>query len=104
MNEKGNIIIFILIAFAVILLIPPLVLHLFPPASLLFKLLMIFIIFSTVRGYIGDGVLTWVISGILIYFLVFKYTDITASLYVFQLLLAVGFGSVIMWGVGTRMR
>lgn len=104
MNEKGQLIIFILIAFAFILLLPPLILHLFPFADILFKILMIFIIFSTVRGYIGDGVITWAISGILIYFLVFKYTDITASLYVFQLLLAVGFGSVIMWGVGTRAR
>ncbi len=98
LNQKGNLIIFLIIAFAVVLLLPPLILHLFPPANILFKILMVFIIFSIVRGYIGDGIMTWIISGILIYFLVFRYPDITASLWVFQTLLAVGFGSVIMWG------
>lgn len=104
MNSKGNVIIFILIAFAVILLLPPIIIEIVPAAKYLFALIMIFVIFSTVRGYLGDGVLTWVISGILIYFLVFKYLLVTASLWVFQILLAVGFGSVIMWGVGTRFR
>jgi len=104
MNSQGNVIIFILIAFACILLLPPLIITLVPAAKYLFALIMIFVIFSTVRAYLGDGILTWVISGILIYFLVFKYLMITASLWVFQILLAVGFGSVIMWGVGTRFR
>ena len=104
MNEKGNIIIFLLIAFAFVLLLPPIILHAFPPAAWLFKIMMVFIIFATVRGYLGDGPLTWIISGVLIYFLVFKYTDITASLWVFQLLLAFGFGSVIIWGIGSRLR
>jgi len=104
MNSNGNVIIFILIAFAVVLLLPPLIITVFPPAKYLFALIMVFILFSTVRGYLGDGVLTYVISGILIYFLVFKYLMVTSSLWVFQILLGVGFGSVIMWGVGTRFR
>ena len=104
MNQKGNIIIFLLIAFAVVLLLPPLLITVFPPAKYLFALIMIFVIYSTVRGYLGDGILTLLISGILVYFLVFKYLLITSSLWVFQILLAVGFGSVIMWGIGSRFR
>lgn len=104
MNSKGNVLIFIMIAFAAVLFLPPMIMVIFPPAKYLFALIMVFIIFSTVRGYLGDGILTYVLSGILIYFLVFKYLLITSSLWVFQILLGVGFGSVIMWGVGTRFR
>ncbi|MBI2597607.1 MAG: hypothetical protein HYW50_00235, partial [Candidatus Diapherotrites archaeon] len=39
-----------------------------------------------------------------VYFLVFKYFEIALSLYVFQLLLGLQFLSVIIWGVGTRLR
>ena len=96
MNSQGNVLIFILIAFAVVLLIPPVIITIFPPAKYLFALIMVFMVFSTVRAYLGDGIPTWIISGILIYFLVFKYLLVTSSLWVFQILLGVGFGSVIM--------
>ncbi|MDO8648047.1 MAG: hypothetical protein Q7R70_06585 [Candidatus Diapherotrites archaeon] len=104
MNSKGNVIIFILIAFAAVLLLPPLIITVFPAAKYLFALIMVFIIWSTVRGYLGDGILTYLFTGILIYFLVIKWLTVTSSLFVFQILLGVGFGSVIMWGVGTRFR
>ena len=104
MDSKGNVIIFILIAFAIVLLLPPLIITAFPAAKYLFALIMVFVIWSTIRGYLGDGLLTYVFTGVLIYFLVFKWLLITSSLFVFQILLGVGFGSVIMWGVGTRFR
>ncbi len=104
MNQSGNVVVFILIGFAIILLLPPLILYLVPAADILFRIIAVFIIFSTVRGYIGDGTITYIISAILIYFLVFKYAYIFASVYVFQMLLAVSFTSVIIWGIGTRMK
>ncbi|MFH0714534.1 MAG: hypothetical protein V1847_02545 [Candidatus Diapherotrites archaeon] len=104
MNESGNVIVFILLGFAAILVLPPLILYLFPAADILFRIIAIFVIFSTVRGYIGDGAITYIISAILIYFLVFKYSSIFASVYVFQMLLSVSFTSVLVWGIGTRMR
>lgn len=104
LNEKGNIIVFIFIGFIIIALLPPIIMHFVPAAGLLFQILMIFIIYSTVRGYMGQGKMSIVVSAILIYFLVFKYRDITASLWVFQLMLGIQFISVIVWGIGTRLK
>lgn len=104
MNEKGNVLIFIFLGFIAIALLPPIIMHFVPAAGLLFQILMIFIIYSTVRGYLGQGKMSVIISAVLIYFLVFKYRDITASLWVFQLLLGIQFISVIVWGIGTRIK
>jgi hypothetical protein len=87
-----------------ILIIPPIILAVFPPAKILFQILMIFIIYSIVRGYLGGGPLTLIISAVLIYLMVFKYTYIFASLYIFQTLLGVQFMSVTIWSLGTLFR
>lgn len=104
MGERGNVVLFIILGFVGILILPPLIMYLFPEAKLIFQLLMVFIIYSTVRGYLGAGTLTLVVSAVLIYFLAFKYIEITASLWVFQFLLMFGFTSVVVWGIGTRMK
>ena len=104
MDNKGNIILIILAAILGIMLLPPLVMAIWPPAKLLFQIMMIFMIYSIVRGYLGAGPLTIIISGILIWIMVFKYTAILASLWAFQMLLGVQFFSIIIWGVGTQLR
>lgn len=104
MDNKGNIILIIIAAIIGIMLLPPLVMAIWPPAKLLFQIMMIFMIYSLVRGYLGAGPLTIIISGILIWIMVFKYTAILASLWVFQMLLGVQFFSIIIWGVGTQLR
>jgi len=48
--------------------------------------------------------LSLLISVILIYFLVFKYIEITASAYVLMTLIGVGFGSVVIWGLAQVAR
>lgn len=107
MNQSGNILVtigLILAAFVGIALLPPLIMKMFPLADLLFRIVMVFLIFSIVRGYLGEGIMTWVISGVLIYFLVIKYAYFTASVYVLQILLGVGFASVIIFGLGMPRR
>ncbi len=104
MNERGNLLVFLVIGFLAIALIPPIILAVFPPAKLLFQAIMIFVLYSMVRGYMGSGVLTIIITAILVWLLVFKYTYIFASVYVMQMLLMVGFTSVIMWGIGTSVK
>lgn len=94
----------IIIGFLVVLILPPIILAIFPYAKLLFQIAMIFMIYVNVKTFIGEGPMSLIISGILIYFLVFKYTAITASLWVFQLLLGLQFFSVIIWGIATQMR
>jgi len=103
MNERGNVVILIVIGLLVVAILPPIIFYAFPPAALVFQLISIFIIYATVRGYLGPGVLTIAISAILIYYLVFKYFYLYSALFMFQLLLGMGFLSVIVWGIGTRL-
>ena len=104
MNEKGNLILIILISFIVIALIPIFFVKFFTIGRLLTQVIMIFIIYAMVRGYLGPGPLSILISVILIYFLVFKYIEITASAYVLMTLIGVGFGSVVIWGLAQVAR
>ena len=86
-------------------LIPPVIMLFFPIANLFMRILLSFTIFTTVRGYLGDGAITIIISAILVYLLVIKWGYITASLYVFfYVLMLFNFLSVIIWGLSTTVR
>jgi hypothetical protein len=104
MNQSGNLVIFVLLGFVAILIVPPLVFWLFPVAGIVFQLIAIFMIYATVRGYLGNSIISIVVSAIFIYFLVFKYRDVFASVWFLTTLLTFGFGSVVMWGIGTKTR
>ncbi|HLC92101.1 MAG TPA: hypothetical protein VJH23_00135 [archaeon] len=104
MNQKGHIILIIIAAFIVLAIIPVVITSVFWPAKILMQIIMIFTLYTTVRGFLGSGTPTLVISAILIYFMVFKYFEIFLSLYILQLLLGLQFLSVIIWGLGTTMR
>ncbi len=104
MNGRGHIIVFILIGFVVLALLPVLITTLFWPAKVLMQIIMIFVLYTTVRGFLGPGNLSLIVSAVLIYFMVFKWFEIFLSLYILQLLLGLGFLSTIVWGIGTTMR
>ena len=104
MNESGNLIIFVLVGFLAILVLPPIIFYFFPVAGILFQILAVFMIYATVRGYLGNNIVAIIVSAIFIYFLVFKYRDVFASVWFITTLLTFGFGSVVMWGIGTRIR
>ncbi|HZX34199.1 MAG TPA: hypothetical protein VFF09_02345 [archaeon] len=104
MNEKGNILFIIIGAFLVLALIPVLITTFFWPAKILMQIIMIFVVYTTVRGLMGSGNLTIIISAILIYFMVFKWFEVFLSLYILQLLLGLQFLSVVIWGIGTNLR
>ncbi len=97
MNDRGFILIilgvFLLIAIAV-----PVIMLVFPPANIVFRLILIFTIFMTVRSYIGNGVVSIIVSAVLIYFLVFKWVYLFAPMYILYILLGMQFLSVIIWG------
>lgn len=100
MNEKANLILLIFIAFIVLALLPPLIMYLFPPADLIMRLLLAIMLYTTVRGYLGNGVLTLVVSGVLIYIIVIKHAYLATSLYIFfYILLGFQFISVVIWGL-----
>lgn len=104
MNEKGHIILLIIGGFLILALIPILITKVFWPAQLLMQIILIFVLYTTVKGFLGPGNLTLIISAILIYFMVFKYFELFLGLYILQLLLGLQFLSVVIWGIGMNMR
>ncbi|MEK6957647.1 MAG: hypothetical protein AABW99_01570 [archaeon] len=104
MNQKGNIIFLIIGALLILAIIPVLITTFFWPAKLLMQIILIFVIYTTVRGFMGSGSLVLIISAILIYFMVFKWFELFLSLYILQTLLGLQFLSVVIWGVGTKLR
>ncbi len=107
MNEKGMLHIFllILVALIVVIALPVIVMKVFPMADLIIRIILIFLIFTTVRGYLGTGVPTIIISGVLIYFLVVKWVYFTAAAYIaVYFLLSLQVFSIIIFGIGMGMR
>lgn len=105
LNQAGNLVLFILIAFFILALIPPLVMIVLPAADIIIRVILALIIFMMVRSYLGSGTLTLIISGVLIYYLVIKWAYFTASAYVFfYFLLTFSFLSVVIWGIGMNLR
>ena len=104
MNQQGNLFIWALIAFIVVAAIPPLIMTVFPAADIIMRLILIFTVYSTVKGYLGSGMISLLISAILIYILVIKHAFLTTSIFVFfYVLLAFNFLSVIIWGLNITM-
>jgi len=104
MNQKGNLLLLILGVFLLIAILPAILMWLLPQSKLLFQIMMIFILYMTVRGYLGSGVLSIIVSAVLIYFLVFKYIEFTAGVFVIYTLLTLMAGSMIIWGLSVFAR
>ena len=88
MNQSGNLVLFGLIGLLMVGVITFVLISFVPQAALLMRIILIFAIFMTVRGSIGDGVPTLLLSAVLIYFLAFKYFELAASGYVVYFLVA----------------
>lgn len=98
-------IIIILLALVGIIILPVIVMKLFPMADIIMRLILIFLIFTTVRGYLGSNIFSLIISGILIYFLVIKYAEFTAMAYILLFfLLTFNVFSIVIFGIGMGMR
>jgi len=95
----------IVVALLVVVMIPPLVMMLFPMADIIIRIILAFLIFTTVRGYLGSGIPTIIVSGVLIYLLVIKWAYFTAAAYVaLYFLLSLQVFSIIIFGIGMGMR
>lgn len=107
MDERGMLHIFLLILVALIAVIalPAVVMKVFPLADLIIRIILAFIIFATVRGYLGSGIPSILVSGVLIYFLVIKWAYFAAAAYVaLFILLSLQVFSIIIFGIGMGMR
>ena len=107
MGEKGflNVFLLIVVAIIVVVLLPVIVMKFFPIADLIIRIILVFLIFTTVRGYLGAGIPSILVSGVLIYFLVIKWAYFTAAAYVaLYFLLSLQVFSIIIFGIGMGMR
>ena len=101
MNQQGNLIMILTVAIGSIILASislPVLMKIFPPIDLIVKIIIIFVLFTTVRGYLGTNVLSLIITGILIYFLVLKWWWVASSVWFFTILLSFGLISLFVWG------
>jgi len=76
----------------------------FPIADIIMRIILALMIFIMVRGYLGDGIPSLIVSGILVYILVIKWAYFTAAIYVLYFLMGLSFLSVIVWGLGMNLR
>jgi len=89
------------IGFGIILILPIILFYLNDMSKPLFQIILAFSIIGYIKQMGLDGALMWIVSGILIYFIVYKYIMIFSSLYMLMLLMGFGFTSAIMWGSNT---
>lgn len=104
MNNKGNLLFVIIAALAASVIILPILMHMFQPLDILVRIILAFTIIATVRGYLGNGALTIIVSGILIYFLVIKWWWIASPIWLFTIFLSLNILGTIIWGIGTTFR
>ena len=103
MNEKGNFIFIALGLMVAAIFLLPVLMFIFPPLDIIIKIILVFVIYRTVQGYLGNGVLTLLISCILIYFLVLKWWWIGATGWFAITLFGMGIFSIITWGSKTAL-
>ncbi len=102
LDAKGiSVIVAIALAFLLIILAPIALLKMNELSKVLFQIIMVFVIIGYVRQMGLEGALMWVVSGILCYFIVYKYIYLFSSLYVLMLLMGFGLTSSLMWGTAT---
>jgi len=85
-------------------LIVPGAMAVFPIAKYVIMALLIFFIYELVLRALGKGILTFVVTGMLAYFIVYKYLYLSASLMMFYIFLGFGLVSVFFWGTSTLSR
>jgi len=103
MNQKGGLIMIILILFLVVAILPWVLMSIVPQAKILVQLILVFTLYTTVRGYLGSGPLTLIISGILIYILVIKYAAVSAGAFSLMIVVQIGVSSMLIWGTSFFM-
>ena len=82
MNQKGNLILGVLLIIIGIMILPLLIKIAIPQVDLIYKVVLIFSIYSCVTQMLqSNSSLSLLITGVLVYFMVFKYGDLFVSLW-----------------------
>lgn len=97
MNQRGNLLLYFLLILVVLMVLAMLILWLIPEARIVMAIILAFSIYMNVRGSIGDGVPTIVITAILVYFLVFKYFFLSSGFFLITMVIAYTGAGLITW-------
>jgi hypothetical protein len=98
-NQRGLAIVAVIgLGFLFFIILPWILFYINGMSKVLFQVIMAFTILGYVKQMGLDGALMWIVSGILIYFIVWKYIYLFSSLYLIMMLMGFGFTSAIMWG------
>ena len=97
LNARGNLLLYYLVILVALLLVSMLILYIIPEARIVMSIILAFSIYMTVRGSIGDGMPTIILTAILVYFLVFKYFFLASGFYLITIVLAYAGAGVITW-------
>jgi hypothetical protein len=89
------------IGFFGFLIIPFVLFYVWNISKVLFQGIMAMMIIAYVKQFGLEGPMMWVIAGILIYILVYKYVTFTATIYMLIIMIGMGFTSAIIWGSST---
>jgi uncharacterized membrane protein len=82
MNQKGNLVLGVLLILVAMMVLPLLIKIAIPQVDLIYKVILIFSIYSFVTQMLqGNGSLALLVTGVLVYFMVFKYGDLFVSLW-----------------------
>ncbi len=109
-NQKGFIgalplIVKILIISVIAVLIVPGAMAMFPLVRYVIMGLIIFFIYENTAQAFGEKhILTFIVTGVIAYFLVYKYLYLTSAIMMAYLFLGFGLVSVFFWGTSTISR
>lgn len=104
-NQKGMFVLILLAGFIILALIPPVLMMVFPAVDIIMRIILIFMLFTTVRGFLGPGTPSLIVSAVLIYLLVIRHPYFSTAIYImFYVLLAFQFMSVVIWSIGTALK
>jgi hypothetical protein len=111
LNNKGGVfgavplLVKILIVSVVAILIVPGFMVIFPWVKYIIMALIVFFIYENASQAFGEkNILTFIVTGILAYFLVYKYLFLTSAIMMGYLFLGFGLVSVFFWGTSTISR
>lgn len=97
MNQQGNLLLYYLLILVAMTVIAIIILFLVPEAQLVLSIILAFSIYMTVRGSIGDGLPTLLITAILVYFLVFKYFFVSGPFFIISMIIAYAGAGLVTW-------
>lgn len=105
MKDKGfinfwgmSLVVKILIVIAIAVLLLPLLMTFFPVVRWVMIIIIVFFIYDIVSKAFGNNILTFLFTGVLLYFLIYKYLYVTTVAVIFYFMLSIGIMSVFVWG------